>query len=589
VVIGRLKPGVVFEQADAEVATVGRQLELTYPDAYTDGQKRNRVMLDRRVALDPLTRGIAAAVLSILMCAVAFVLVIAGANVAHLLLIRAAARARDNAVRLALGAGRVHLAGQVLIESLLLSLTGGAIGLLLGSWIVRLVPLAVNDLRFLDARFDFRMAGFTILLSVITGCLSGLIPAVLHSRSSIAATLKGGSVVGPAGPLGVRSLLVVAEVCLATIVLVGAGLLVGSARNLAAVDKGFSSDHVVLMSLDPARLGYGADRRLMLYRELFAALNGMPGVAAATVAGKPALSADFRGVYVPDGLEGDPGARFEAGGDVIAPRYFDVLKIPLVAGRDFTERDNPSAPQVAIVNEALARRLWPGENPLGKRLRMAGMGIGPPLEVIGVARDARQRRLEEAPGPFVYRPLFQLGADHVCLHVRTAGGVGGIAPAVRRFIRALDRDLAVYDVESLDDYIDGETALLRSFAAVVTAFGTVALVLATMGLYVVMSYSVAQRRREIGLRMAVGAGRADVLLLILRQSMTLVLAGLAAGVCGALALTRALQEALYGLSAADLVTYGGVSLLLTLVSLAAAYGPARTATRVDPLAVLRAE
>jgi putative ABC transport system permease protein len=290
---------------------------------------------------------------------------------------------------------------------------------------------------------------------------------------------------------------------------------------------------------------------------------------------------------VPDGLEKDPGARFEAHGDVIAPRYFDVLKIPLVAGRDFTERDSPAAPRVVIVNEALATRQWPGENPLGKRLRMAGMGIGPPLEVVGVARNARQLRLEEAPAPFVYLPLFQQNADRVRLHVRFSEGMGGVVTAVQRAVRSLDKDLPVYDVETLDDHIASELSLLNSFASVVTAFGVAALVLATVGLYVVMSYSVAQRTREIGLRMAVGAGRADVLSLILRQSMALVLLGLAAGVFGAFALTRALQEALYGLTAADPVTYGGASLLLALVALAAASGPARRATAVDPLAVLR--
>ena len=387
-----------------------------------------------------------------------------------------------------------------------------------------------------------------------------------------------------------RNLLVVSEVCLSLVSLIIAGLLVRSLENVRSVDKGFVSDNVLLMSIDPERQGYDESRRRAVYHDLFNRLNRIPGVVAASMAEKPPVGGNmFTGKFLPEGLAPLPENFFEVHDNVIAPRYFDTLRIPMLSGRDFTERDTEGAPGVVIVNEALARQRWPGENPLGKRVRHSRMGLGPLLEVVGVVGNARHRGLDESPEPYLYLPLFQYVEGRVGLHIRTAGATDMAAP-VRRELREMDRDLPVFGVESLNQRIREELSIQWSLAALVSAFGSLALVLAMVGLYGVTAYVVGQRTREIGLRMALGAGRDDVMALIVGQSMKLVLGGLAAGVLCALALSRILESVLYGLIApSDPATYATVSLLLVLVSLVAAYIPARRAARVDPMTALRQE
>jgi predicted permease len=588
-IAGRLKPGVRFQQAQAEAATIGRQLQSAYPRAYSEKTKRSGVILDRNTTLGPLSRGIAGGVLLVLLIAAGFVLLIACVNIATMLLARALGRRREIAVRLALGATRTRLVRQLVTESLVLSVAGGVAGLLVAIWAGRLVPLIAKDLNFLDPRLDFRMLCFSALVSIATGLLFGLAPALESSRRDLALELKAGGT-APVSRSRLRSLLTVSEIALSLMLLIGAGLLVRSYLNVRTQEMGFVSQNVLLMSIDPERLGYNDARRQELYRDLYARLNGMPGVAAATLAGKTVASGGFTSRYLLDGVAPARENAFEVRDDAVAPRYFETLQIPLRAGRDFTERDTRGAPGAAIVNEALAARLWPGENPLGKRLRRWGFGVGPPLEVVGVARNVRLTQdFDPKPAPYLYLPLFQNERGHVRLHIRAAGNAGGLAPRVRREIRALDQDLPVFDVETLERHLHNEFSLLWSLAALVGAFGILAAALAAIGLYGVMSYAVGQRTREIGVRMALGAQRVDVLAMVLRQSMTLVAAGLAAGVLGALALTRLLREALYGLTPTDPKTYAGVSLLFVTVALGAAYLPARRAARIDPVTALRHE
>jgi predicted permease len=590
VVVGRLKPGVRFEKAQAEIATIGRQLERAYPQAYSEQDKRAGVTLDRHVAVDPFTGAIARAYLQILMAAAGFVLLIACVNLANLLLARTAAQRKEIAVRVALGASRARLARQSLTESLALSLTGGVAGLLLAFWIARLLRLVVKELAFVEPRADARMLGFAVLVSIVTGIVFGLPPALRRSKPDLSCALKADA--GTASPARsrLRDLLVISEVGLSLVLLIEAGLLVRGFRNLQSVDMGFVSDNVLLLSIDPERLGYDGARRLALYREVFERLNRMPGVAAASLAGKDVLSwGFFPSTYVPEGPALSRENSFQVHDDVVAPRYFETLKIPLISGRDFTARDARGAPGVVIVNEALARQRWPGENPIGKRLRQFGMGLGPSLEVVGVVRNTRHLGIEKGLEPFIYLPLLQHDAGHVRLHVRAAANPGSLAASVRREIRALDRDLPVFDVEGLDEYIHDGLAFSarRSLASLVSAFGTLALALAVVGLYGVMSYGVTQRTREIGVRMALGASRANILALVVGQSMRLILVGILAGASVALALTRLMDSILYGLAPADPATYAGVSLLLALVALAAAYIPAHRAAGVDPMAALR--
>jgi predicted permease len=587
-IAGRLKPGVRFQQAQAEAATIGRQLQSAYPGAYSEKAKRSGVILDRNTKLGPLSRGIAGGVLLALQIAAGFVLLIACVNIATMLLARALGRRREIAVRLALGATRTRLVRQLVTESLVLSVAGGVAGLLVAIWAGRLVVLAASDLDFLDPRLDVRMLCFNVVVSIATGLLFGLAPALESSRRDLALELKAGGA-APVSRSRLRSLLTVSEIALSLVLLIGAGLLVRSYRNVRTEEMGFVSENVLLMSIDPERLGYNDARRQGLYRDLYARLNGMPGVAAATLAGKTVASGGFTSRYLLDGVAAARENAFEVRDDAVAPRYFETLQIPLRAGRDFTERDTQGAPGAAIVNEALAARLWPGENPLGKRVRRWGFSVGPPLEVVGVARNVRLTQDFPKPEPYLYLPLFQNERGRVRLHIRASGNAGGLAPRVRREIRTLDQDLPVFDIQTLERHLHNELSLLWSLAALVGAFSILAVALAVIGLYGVMSYAVGQRTREIGVRMALGAQRVDVLAMVLRQSMTLVAGGLAAGVLGALALTRLLREALYGLTPTDPKTYAGVSLLFVTVALAAMYLPARRAVRIDPVTALRHE
>jgi predicted permease len=590
VVVGRLKPGGRIEQAEAEIAMIARQLEMAYPNAYSKETKSTRVTLERQVAVDPWTSEVAGGILLVLLVASGFVLLIACVNVANLLLARASGRRREIAIRLALGAGRPRLVRRLLTESVSLSLAGGALGLLLSLWIARLLPLAARDLAFIEPHTDTRVFAFSLLVSIVTGVAFGLVPALQSSRPNLASDLKEGIGVTP-GRSRLRNLLVVSEVCLSLVSLIVAGLLVRSLENVRSVDKGFVSDNVLLMSIDPERQGYDESRRRAVYHDLFNRLNRIPGIVAASMAEKSPVGGNmFTGKFLPEGLAPLPENFFEVHDNVIAPRYFDTLRIPMLSGRDFTERDTEGAPGVVIVNEALARQRWPGENPLGKRVRHSRMGLGPLLEVVGVVGNARHLGLDKSPEPYLYLPLFQYVEGRVGLHIRTAAGATDMAAPVRRELREMDRDLPVFGVESLNQRIREELSIQWSLAALVSAFGSLALVLAMVGLYGVTAYVVGQRTREIGLRMALGAGRGDVMALIVGQSMKLVLGGLAAGVLCALALSRILESVLYGLIApSDPATYATVSLLLVLVSLVAAYIPARRAARVDPMTALRQE
>lgn len=588
-VLGRLKPGVTRAQAQAEMTTVMARLEKQYPAENT------RMGIKVRPLHDQLVGDIRPALL-VLLGAVGFVLLIACANVANLLLARAAGRQREMAVRLALGAVRSRLTRQFLTESLLLAALGGAGGLVL-AWsglalLKHLIPAAVAQAEHIA--LDGRVVLFTAGLSLATGLLFGLFPALQASSGNLSETLKEGGRDGSSGRRGqrLRSLLVVAEVAISFLLLIGAGLLIASFVHLLKLDPGYRTDHLLTLKLTLGPTKYpDREQRVAFFREVTRRVRALPGVVSVAAASNLPLT--YYGDSMPIGVEGRADPPPDQMPDVIfrvvSPGYFETMGIRLVQGRDVHDSDTADKPRVAVISEKMAQHFWPGENPLGKRFKPGSVTSDSPWrEVVGVVRDVRQNDFLAAPKMqmyFSHEQVVSLASN--ALVVRTSMDPLSLGTAIRNTVWSIDREQPVSDLRTMEELVASAVARQRFSALLLGVFAGVALILAAVGIYGVMSYTVSQRTREIGLRMALGAQRGDVLRMTVQQGLRLVALGLALGLVAAFALTRVMASLLHGVSATDPLTFGGIALLLLLVAALASYLPALRASRVDPMEALR--
>jgi putative ABC transport system permease protein len=606
-VFARLKPGVALEQAQAEIDAMNKRLAMAYPEANTG----------LNIRVDPLNEKVVGNIrraLLVLSGAVGFVLLIACANVACLMLARSAARQKEAAVRMALGAGRWRIVRQLLTESLLLSLGGAAVGILLSVWGVEWLTtlLAGNSSNFSvrlprlnEIRIDAAALGFTLAVSLATSLLFGLAPALATSKHDLNQTLKESGRGTSGGRRRFRETLVVAELALALVTLIGAGLLMNSFLKLQAVDPGFNPRNVLTMTVSLAGASqYVGPAREAFYRQLTDRLTALPGVESASAINHLPLAGDTWGT--PLTIEGrplpPPGQEVGATFRVSRPGYFRTMGIPLRAGRDFNERDAPDAPGVVIINETFARRYWPAEDPIGKRVTLddpRDNSRAPQwFTIVGVAKNAKQNSWTDATPNEIYLPFqqsrgFYSGtAGHfapMTIVVRTSVEPQSLAKSAEETVRSLDRNLPVSSVVTMDQVIADTLWQPRFNLQLIGIFAALAMTLAAIGLYGVMSYSVAQRAREVGLRMALGAQRGDVLKLVVGQGMKLALAGVASGLLASAALTRLMEKLLFEVSATDFSTFALIAVLLTIVALLACWIPARRATKVDPMIALRCE
>jgi predicted permease len=591
-VFARLSPGVSREQAAMELSTVARHVAEAYRGKVDAETLRSVQLLGMSGGMDPRDQQEALPLAGIVLAVVALVLLIACANIASLLLARAAVRRRETAVRQALGASRSRLVQQWLTESVLLGVAGGAFGLLLAWWANQLLIsyLQTTPLASLDLGLDYRVLAFTLVVSIATGIIFGLAPALQASRLDIITALKSEGSWQRTGRSRLRALFVTAQLTLSVVLLIGAGLFIRSLQSANRIDPGFRVDRALTVPINLGLLRYNETEGSDFYRNLLSRVQAQPGVERASLVRFQQLGFSFAQFQVmAEGSGAGPNDEgVSVGFNVVGPNYFKTMETPLLRGRDFAENDRKGSPEVVVINETLAAMLWPHEDALGKRLSTAGPE-GPFLEVVGVARDGKYRSLGEEPRPYVYQPVLQSYDPKMTLVVRTAGEPQALAPAVREQIRALDAKLPIADVKTFRDQLNLSLFPSRVAAWVLGGFGLLALLLAAIGIYGVVSYSVAQRTREIGVRMALGAKQKDVLRLVLGQGLFVIGLGLAVGLSLAFAATRLIAGFLYGVGATDLLTFGAVPLLLGLVALGASYIPARRATKVDPLVALRYE
>jgi len=589
-VIGRLKPGVGLAQAQAAIDTIARQLEQQYPASNAGWGVRMSTFYDWLVP-EQIRRS-----MLVLFAAVGFVLLIACANVANLLLARASARQREMAIRAALGASRWRVIRQLLSESLLLSTLGGLVGLLLAFWCTNLIKASTSlDIPRLDeTRLDVKALGFTFLIALITGLIFGLAPAWQASRLALNETLKeGGRSGGGSQRQRLRGALVIAEVALALVLLIGAGLMIRSFAHLQNVPLGFTPENVLTMrlTLPAAKYGQGAPR-VNFFDQLLQRLHGVPGVIDASAVTELPLAGG--GTWAEEvQLEGraPDGTPRSAGVNAVLPRYFHTMGIPLLAGRDFTEQDRGAfwlgeTPLTWIVNETFARRYWPNENPLGKRFRI-GDNRNPFGTVIGVAGDVRSLSLEQEARPAFYVSHGHYSLPALTVVVRTSAPPEALTAALRAQVYALDPDLPVYNLRPLEQVVANAAGQPRFHTLLLGLFSAAAALLAAIGIYGVMTYTVTQRTHEIGIRLALGAQARDVRALVAGQGLKLALTGVALGLAAAFALTRLMKSLLYAVSPTDPLTFGVIALLLLSVALLACWLPARRATKVDPMIALR--
>jgi macrolide transport system ATP-binding/permease protein len=582
--LGRLKPGNSAEQARVQLNNVGRQLAKEYPEI---DEGMAFVLIRPGLFIRELRAGVIA-FSGALMLTVALVLLIACTNLACLLLARAVLRRKEIAVRMAIGATRWRLTRQLLTESVLLSLTGGALGLALGFILIRVVRAAIPPTDFglmLDLRLDWRVVCFVASLAVLTGIAFGLIPALQTSRPDVRSILQE-SHSGSRRRAWLRSALVTVQIALSLVLLITAGLTVRSLRHAEQLGPGFNPQHAVIASIDLALQGYDDTKGQNFYRQLMDRVRALPAVESATLANTLPLSLDTNTSSV--FAEGQPrppaGEVPQAIIERIGTNYFATLGIPLLAGRDFSPSDKAGGVPVAVINETFAQRFWPGQNAVGKRFDQGG---APLAEVIGVARNGIYKSYGESPQLVVYYPLTQWYSSSAVIVARTPADPGSTIAALREEIRKLDPTLPVFDTKTLEQHLNVPLFPLHAAAVTVGSFGVLALVLATIGIYGVMAYSVSQSTQEIGIRMALGARAGDVWRMVLRRGIAITGVGMAIGLLCAVGVSRIMANLLYGVSATDPATFLLISALLCAVALVACFIPARRATKVDPVIAIR--
>ncbi|HKP85995.1 MAG TPA: ABC transporter permease [Blastocatellia bacterium] len=586
-VVGRLKPGVSVNEAQSEMDAIAGRLREQFPNSNSGWYARVTPMLDYAVAnIKPA--------LLVMLCAVAFVLLIACANVANLLLARAAARQKEVAIRRALGAGRWRIVRQLLTESVLLALVGGGVGLLIAVWGVdALVALAPEDLpRVRDVGIDRYALLFTFAITLLTGVIFGLAPAVEASKPNLNETLKdaGRGSTGGLGRKRLSNLLVIAEVALALVLLVSGGLMMRSFLKLLEVNPGFNPQNVLTVNISlPFKKYSDDDKQAAFVRQLSERVAALPGAQSVGVTNVMPIVNDFNLGFV---IEGQPrGTNAELPSTKyygVSPDFFAAMGIPLLSGRVFTERDNKDSTRVVIINETMARRYFPGVDPIGKRMHIT-MGKEIWREIVGVVGDVKQNGLDHETPVQTYEPLAQEPSTFMTLVVRSESDPMKLSAAIRGVVLALDSEQPVYAFMPLDRILDDSVAQQRFSMLLLAIFATVALVLAAVGLYGVMAYSVTQRTHELGIRMALGASSRDVLRLVIGQGFLLTLIGVGIGLTAAFFLTRMMESLLFGVSATDPATFAAISAMLAGVSLLASYIPARRAMKVDPMVALRYE
>jgi predicted permease len=591
-VFARLKPDVSRASAGSELTEVARRVAENYRGKVDAETLRSVQLLQMSGGMDPRDQQEVLPVAGIALGVVALVLLIACANIASLLLARAAIRRRETAIRQALGASRPRLMRQWLTESVLLGVAGGVVGLILAVWANQILvsQLQSTPLAALEFGLDYRVLAFTLFVSVATGIVFGLAPALQASRLNIVMALKSDDALKVAGAHRsyLRNVFVTVQLILSVVLLVGSGLFIRALQRASSIDPGFTVDRGLIVPINLGLLRYGKTDGQNFYRDLLARIQTQPGIEQATLVRFPQMGSSFAQFQV--FTEGSEPANegMSTGFNVVGPNYFSTMGTPLLRGREFTEADRDGAPGTVVVNGTIAARVWPNEDALGKRVSITGPD-GPFLEVVGVARDSKYRTLGEVTRPYVYLPLQQSYDPKMTLVVRTTGEPSSITPVIREQIRALNANLPIADVQTLRQQIELTLLPSRIAAWVLGGFGLLALLLAGIGIYGVVSYGAAQRTREIGVRMALGASERDVLGLVLWDGLIVIGAGLAIGLLLAVAATRVIAAFLYGVGATDPLTFVMVPLLLGAVALVASYIPARRAVKVDPLVALRYE
>ena len=583
--LGRLKPGVTIDQARAEMTTIESRLEQQYPDGNTG------IGVSLVATQEQTVKEVRPALL-VLLGAVAFLLIITCANIANLLLTRAASRQKEMAIRSALGASRLGVVRLLLTESLLLSLLGGLVGLLLAVWVTKaLIALAPDNIpRLNEVGVDVSVFGFALAVSIVTGIIFGLAPALHATKLDLNEALKDslrGSMESALGK-STRKVLVVAEVALSLMLLIGAGLLIKSFLRLQQMDLGFNPENVLAVQLELPDTTYPEERQqTAFFQEALARLGSVPGVkSVGATTGLPLTlnlsGSDFR-------IEGHPDP--PAGQEMIiekrsvSPGYFGTLGIPLLKGRDFSDRDKSDAPAAAIINAELARVYFPNEDPINKRISFDDRQSY--ISIVGIVGDVKQRGLDSNAKPEVYFPYLQAASPSMNIVVRTTSSPLGAVASVKSQIQTIDKNLPIDDAETMQQLLSESTSGRRFNTLLLSLFAMLAVMLAMVGIYGVMSYSVTQRTHEIGIRIAVGAQTSDVFRIVIGQGMLLALIGVGLGLVGAFALTRLMTTMLFGVEPTDSLTFISLAALLIGVGLVACYVPGRRATRIDPLVALR--
>ncbi len=582
----RLKPGTDRRQAQANLDVLSRQLQQEHP-AENDRRSTALVpLLDAR--LDPNGNRSVLAAVGLLYTVVAIVLLVGCANVANLLLVRGASRRREIATRLALGARRGRLVRQLLTESLVLALIAGAAGVLLAYWTVH--AAAANVAMPIDRSYllDGRVLIFALAVTLAAGLVFGLAPAVHASRPNVMGIIKGDD--APAGRAGrrlsMRQALFVAQVALSLVALVGSGLFIRSLQKAETVDPGFETRSILLAGFDLGREGYRETAGRLFEEQLLARAGGMSGVRSAALAQNPPFAGGlFRTVFLEGNAAGSSRDGVVVQTNIVGPGYFETLGIPLIAGRDVSADDRDGGPAAVVVNETMAKKFWPAEDPLGKHFRF--FGDARPQQVVGIVRDTKYNSLMETPQPFIYRALTQNYTPSVTLHVRAARDPREIAGPLRAAVQELDNTLPLASVRTLRMQIDASLRPQRVAAALLALFGLLALALATIGIYGLTSYSVVQRTRELAIRAALGAEPRAIVRLVLVEGLRLAAIGVAIGITIAFLASRALAGLLFGVSPADPATFVTTSLVLATVAAAGCYLPARRGTKVNPIVALR--
>jgi len=591
-VMGRLAPGTTLAEARAEMDTIARRLAVAYPAEHKGA--RLALIPENRARPDPAISGFLPIFAGVFMALVAFVLLIASANVANLMMSRALQRQRDLAIRAALGASRLRLVRMQVVESVLLAVVAGALGLLLAQWVgdalSSFIPsgdIPMND----DHPWDYRVYAFTVLASLVAGLVTSIWPARTATRFDLVESLKeGGTTIGGRRHL-FRNLLVIGQVTMSVVVLAGAGLFLHSLQRLEHAPIGFNPDGLVMASIDPGLQHYSETRGQRFVEDALVRAETLPGVTSATVVSH--VPFDYGMLLSDVSIDGDiPGTKDDAistGYNVVGPRFFETFEAAVVRGRRFDSSDTSRSRHVAIVNETLAAKLWPRQDAVGRRLRLGRRGDDW-LEVVGVARDGKYLMLAEQPRPYLYLPLAQHYQTPVTIVARTTSDPAGLSQPLQGIVNGLDPDLPVFNLRTMETHVRTSIFGLLPFrmgATMAAVQGAIGMLLAIMGLYAVVSYAVTRRTREIGVRLALGAAQTEVMQLVVREGMWLSLVGLVLGLAIALGLGLILSKVLYGVPSADVSVLASVSALLLTVAALACYLPARRATRIDPLTALR--